>query len=76
MDFLKKKVVRGKNRKEDVYFTRSTSKDQTFWNLKIGSEVGLDEESFMAYLKYYLDEWIKSQRLLALDKDDINRVNH
>lgn len=69
MNYLKK-TIRGKNRSEDVYFVRSNNSDDKIWRLRISSETKLTETEFMAYLKIYLDEWIKANRLL--DIDDLN----
>lgn len=70
MRYLKKKVFRGENRSEDVYFSLTCI--DNIYRLKIGSETPLTEEELMAYLKLYLDEWVKSVGLLSIEDLNMN----
>lgn len=70
MEFLKKRVVRGSKRSEDTYFSLKANKEKNIYWLKISSKDPFDEMVYLGYLKLYLDECIKANRLLSID--DLN----
>ena len=70
MSYLRKKVIRGKTRKHDVYFEVSCNEEKNIYRLKISSEEKFDELMFMNYLKNYLYDYIKTRGEVLLDDDN------